>query len=675
MPSFTKVADSPENNAYLGVGHGTTTSLNDQVGSGLVWVSDVNGYNLRVYNAVPANGALTLINHFNIPGVTKFTRPVFGNGRVYIGTTKGYLYGFGAPVNLPLNCSSPYDFGTQNISSPTAPKTITCTANIAVTVSNITLTGNPDFSISGLPTVPLAVAAGASFSFSAVFNPTAVGVLSSDVVIATTNGVAGYSTTSPISLRGVGQSVAPLLSVSPVTVAFQGSITGQQVGGVNQTVLFINNGNSLLTISSIQYSQVSETGPFVAANTSTDGFPQVGPFTFFDLPNTIPGNQVVTVNINFDTSKSGNFAAYLQVNSDGGSKVFDVVGTSGDAPIALVEFQTVDGSGWVKYQTGQNFTFGNVTENQTRSLKMRITNAAGPDSAKLSLTISKPPFGSGGIIGANNQVDLAEGTNLGPGENATATLYCSVPKTQWDTDSYIGTAKWTLNFNDLTFVKQDVPFVCTAVAEQAPPLLPNGYGQYRYIGCFKENNPGRQLKTQLYGSDNNTNPMCIAACAAGKYTFCGTQYNRECWAGPTIPTLKVDDASCNYPCKGDINQICGGNGVGANQGGAYISLFADSLQYSGNGTAPSSPSSSTTTGVPLPTGGPYVNPGVAGYASMGCYTEATTGRALPYQKTPAVKSVAGCIATCSSFSYKYAGLEYGGEVSYPIPPVISMANA
>ena len=70
-PAFTHVADSPDNNAFiLGVGHGTVTSLNGQAGTGLVWVSDVEGYNLRIYNAVPTNGAMTLINQFNIPGVT-----------------------------------------------------------------------------------------------------------------------------------------------------------------------------------------------------------------------------------------------------------------------------------------------------------------------------------------------------------------------------------------------------------------------------------------------------------------------------------------------------------------------------------------------------------------------------------------------------------------------------
>ena len=652
VPSFAAVATTSSNNGF-GVGHGTVTSLNGLVGTGLLWTSDLVGLNLRIYDAIPINGGMTMINSFNAPGLSKFTRPVFGDGRVYLGTTLGYFYGFGAPVNLPLNCSSPYVFGTANINTPTASKIVTCTAIIAATITNITLTGDPNFNIAGVPEVPLNVASGASFSFNAYFNPQAIGPQSSDVVVDTTNGVTGYSTNTPIGLRGTGQSVKPLLSVSPVTVAFSGYITGQQIGGVNQTIIFANQGNSLLTISNIRYSLVSETGPFVPPN-GTASMPQAGPFTFIDLPSTIPGNSAVSVIINFDTSISGNFGAYITVNSSGGSKIFDVVATSGGAPKAILEFQTTDGSGWVRYQSGTNFTFGNVTENTTRSLKMRLTNNATINGVPLSITVSKPPFGVvGSIIGSNNNVDLAEGTSIPPGGNLTATLYCSAPKIQWNTDFYYGYAQWTMNTNDPTFDKHFIQFACTAVSEQAPPLLRNGYGRYRYEGCFKENNPGRQLQTQLYGNDDNTIAMCVAACAAGGYVFCGIQYNRECWAGPTIPKLQVADDNCNYPCMGDINEICGGNGVGSGAGGAYISLFADSAQLGGNGITPSNPTP--------PIGGPYVNPGVEGYASVGCFTEGTNSRALPNGMKMVNSTVAVCVAACAASDYIFAGLEYGQE--------------
>ena len=94
----------------------SVTSLNDQLGSGLVWVSDVEGLNVRIYNAVPVNGNLTLINSLNTPRATKFTRPVFGDGIVYQGTTPSYLNAYRSPVNLPLNCT-PLDFGMNNLNT------------------------------------------------------------------------------------------------------------------------------------------------------------------------------------------------------------------------------------------------------------------------------------------------------------------------------------------------------------------------------------------------------------------------------------------------------------------------------------------------------------------------------------------------------------------------------
>lgn len=220
----------------------------------------MQGSTLRIYKAVPENGFMTMINSFNFPNPLKFTRPVFGDGRVYMGTAQGALYAFGSPVNLPINCSSPYEFGVSNLKNATAAKTVICLANIAVTVTNISLSGDPNFVLSGVPVIPLQVTAGNTFSFQATFNPQAVGPLSSDVLVATTNNVAGYSTSTPIGLHGTGQSVTPLLAISPVTLAFQGVITGAQVGGVNQSVIFTNLGNADLTISNILYSIISETG-------------------------------------------------------------------------------------------------------------------------------------------------------------------------------------------------------------------------------------------------------------------------------------------------------------------------------------------------------------------------------------------------------------------------------
>ncbi|KAB5511496.1 WSC domain-containing protein [Coniochaeta sp. 2T2.1] len=649
VPSFTKVADSPTNNAaILGVGHGTVTSLNGQPGTGLVWTSDVQGANLRIYNAIPSGGSMTLIKSFSVPGTTKFTRPVFGDGIVYMGTTVGYVYGFGAPTNSPLNCTGPVAFGTSELNVTTAETTVTCTAKVAVTVTGLLL-NSTDFGLNAVPAVPLAVAAGSSFSFKTYFRPSQVGLLSTSVAISTTNNAAGYSVKTQVRLSGTGSSANALLDISPAALAFQEVVTGGTADGVDQTVLFANDGGSALTITSIEYSQTSPTGPFVNPASTAAG-PKVGPFTFKGLPTTIAADSDATVTVNFNPTTSGNYTVYVVVASNGGSKTLAVTASSGQAPVALLQFQTPDGSGWVTYESGKNFTFGNVTENTTRSLKLRLTNGAPAGGVTLSVTVSKPPFGVSGIIGANNQVDLGEGTTLAPGESETATLYCSVPKEQWNVDPYYGSAQWTMNTNDPNWGKQFIQFACGAVSEQAPPLRDDGLGRYRYVGCFKENNPGRQLANQLYGNDANTNAMCIAACANKGYKFCGTQYNRECWGGPKIPTLQVDDLNCNYPCSGDLNQVCGGNGVGAGEGGSYISLFRDSLAEDG-GTTPDPPTDPS---------GPYVNPGVDGYSSIGCYTEATGQRALPNGVAVTTRTVASCIRACAS-KWSLVGLEYGGE--------------
>lgn len=504
--------------------------MNGQTGTGLLWVSDVEGLNLRVYNAVPQNGALKLIQSANLPGITKFTRPVFGDGRVYMGTVTGVLYCLGSPVNLPLTCSSSNDFGSVVINSTSTVKTIQCQANIQTQLTAINLTGNANFQITGKPTLPITVAAGSNVSFQAVFAPKQPGPLSSDIQLLTANSVTGYATTTPVTLKGSGDSLAPLLSVTPNLVSFDGVITGQQVGGVSQSIIFANQGDGPLTILGVDYSTISETGALVQPTTGTNGS-QVGPFTFQSIPTKIASGSQVLVNINFNPTVSGNFAVYVHVRSDGGTKIFDVVGTSGTYPKALIEFQAADGSGnWIPYSNNTPpFTFGSVFEQKTRNLKMRLTNVGDKNAGSLSVTVSKPPFGVAGLIGASNGVDLAEGTILRAGESANATLYCFAPKSQFNVDPYNGTAIWTMNTGDPSFGKQFIQFTCTAVSEQVGPLAANGSATYRYAGCYKENNPGRQLSTQLYGSADNTNARCITACAAQKYKYAGTQYVSECW--------------------------------------------------------------------------------------------------------------------------------------------------
>jgi hypothetical protein len=641
---FTVVASTAEPSAgVLGTGHGTTTSLNGADGTGLLWVSDVAGLNLRIYNAVPpSNGAnLTMINSFNIPGVSKFTRPVFGDGRAYIGTTKGFFYGFGSPVSLPLNCSSPYEFGDVLTNQRSDAITVTCNALIETTISDISLAGDPDFIISNTSLDGLHLTAGQSFTFQAAFSPITVGPLSADALVNTTNAVTGYTSSTPVTLRGTGRSAGPLLSIMPNTISVN-IIAGQQAGGSNQTFLLSNLGDTELTIQNVLFSQTSETGPWMKTSLNNTG-DQLGPFTFFGIPATIPGNTAVSATVNYNPHVSGNDAAFLNFKTTGGNQVLDVVAVAGTYPKALIEFERFDTPGeWVKLDNTSTFTFGNVTENHTKQLKLRVTNSGGNSAVPLSITVSKPPFGVSGLVAAENNVDLAEGTILSAGQNATATLYCSVPKSQVNLPSYSGSANWTINTGDPNLGKQFIQFTCEAVAEQVGPLLANGTAQYSYIGCFLENNPGRQLSTKVYANDSNTNEQCISACSAAGWLFAATQYHNECWCGNAIPIQGDNEQDCNFPCSGNGNETCGGNGYFSDH--PRVSLFADSKRFNGQW-------SNSSLEIPA---------SVNGYHYIGCYSE-QGGRALTALEKidQASMTVEMCSSVCSTYSY--FSLEYAQE--------------
>jgi WSC domain len=643
-PQFTVVAYTPEYNAnILGTGHGTTTSLNGVDGTGLLWVTDLEGLNLRIYNAIPSGSSLTLINSFNVPGVTKFTRPVFGDGKVYVGTTLGYFYGFGSPVNLPLNCSSPYNFDTVALGNSSAPLTVTCTALVGTTVTGFSISGNPNFVISNTPVAGTTYPAGQTFTFTAKFVPKSVGPLSSDIIVNTANAAAGYSINTPITLKGTAHSTSAILAIGPNTVSFD-VIAGQQPGGVNQSSIFTNNGDATLNIQNISYSLQSETDHWVKPNV-TNGVVRVGPFSFYNIPSSIPGNSANTIIINYNPTTTGNDACFLSVGSNGGTALLDVVAVAGSYPVALIEFEKYDDSGrWVKLDNSSTFTFGNVTENHTKHLRLRVTNNGSASAAPLSITVSKPPFGVQGIVGAANNIDLAEGTLLTAGQSATAYLYCSVPKSQVNVPSYFGFANWTMNTGDPTLGKQFMEFNCNAVAEQVGPLFPNGTAQYGYIGCFKDNNPGRQLATKIYADTaNNSNDRCISTCAAAGWIFAGTQYQQECWCGDAIPIEQDPERDCNYACTGNANETCGGNGYFGD--GARVSLFADSTRFV-NVTAP-----------PL-----SVPQSVNGYDYVGCYAEkngkAVSGKTLINGTSMTVEM---CAAYCSSNSLNYFSVEYAQE--------------
>ncbi|KAI5784974.1 WSC domain-containing protein [Peziza echinospora] len=655
-PVFTQVAETLEKTAYvLGVGHGTSTSLQNRPGTGLYWVSDIQGLNLRVYNAVPVGGRLQLVKGLNIPGQVKFSRPSFGNGRVYLTTSNGYLIMVGSPVNPPLSCTGPTEFGEVTVGSE-AIQSVSCQAKITIEITAVTVRLQDDFMLSSGPLFPLRLVKGENVTFNVVFRPKLPGPLSDDIQIWTMNSLPNYANATTAALRGIGRSLNPILFISPNTVSFPGIITGANPEGTQRSFVLYNQGESELLITDYDLSVISENGPWLPKGTL-----EAGPYAFSPLPTVIPPRGSATIVLKFNPTENGNYGAYLLLKSNGGNRFLTVVGTSGGYPRAKLEFGNDDG--WVEFKKddpGFVFDFGPVYQQKTKTLSLRLTNAGSADASILGVTISKPPIGAELVIGARNGIDLGEGTQLLPGQSATALLFCSVPKSQVNVDEYTAFATWTLNVDDPDFGKQELQFKCSAVAEQQGPLNPlTGQGRYRYTGCFKSSNPDRQMDVRLYGSNNLTNGMCMQDCFAHKrnYRFAGTQYHRECWCDMELPNLKVSDVDCNFDCSGDGTQICGGNGYFG--GGSYISLFVDSERSNGSVSTTAAIPTSTSTKT-VETMSPTINPGNPQFGYAGCFAEPTSGgRALPTLWSSDNMTVNACLERCAGLNY--AGLEYGRE--------------
>ena len=652
-----------------GAGHGTVTSLNNQPGTGVVWVIDVEGTNIRAYGAIPINGVLPTLLMLNNPGQSKFSRPTFGDGRVYLTTTSGVITALGSPVNMPLNCSSPIEVGSVNMgNSTTAP--VTCVAKIYTTLNSVNLDSVANFQLLNLPTMPLTLAKDATFSFAIQFKPVTVGPLSSTINLFTSNAADGtYSTNTSVVVRGTAKSLAPILNIQPNVLSF-----GEVVTGSNETVQLdfgiANDGEGPLTVQSYQWSTEDPAGPFITPTPDGSGVYTVGPFKFTGLPaigGNILGNSQAITNVQFAPTVNGRYKLYLIVKSNGGTKNVGAFGIAGSAPKAVLEWKGADGK-WIPY-AGESvpFTFGNILLGTQQIYSLRLTNKGG---TTLTTTISKPPV-SGPLAALNGLGSIAEGSQLAPNASEVADLICAPPKGQVNQDPYQLNATWTMNNNDPTMGKQHIQFNCSGISWQLGPKRTDGQGKYRYGGCWKDVDPGRQMDVQIYYSKNNENGLCMNTCAAAGYIFAATEYEGECWCGNKRPKTKVADTFCEYLCTGNYTQYCGGDG-------AYLSLFGDGDRWNPDTPVSSStvlsstvlsstvlPTGSATSTVVTSTTSASATPSTrASYVYLGCANEGGTGRALAKDGyVSAVMTQDSCQDYCTSKGYALSGTEFSTEVN------------
>ncbi|KAK4984994.1 hypothetical protein LTR50_006268 [Elasticomyces elasticus] len=674
-PVFTLVGATTETSAgRVGPGIPTITTYKGQAGTAILWSTDPDA-GLRAWYAVPnADGSMKRINLPQVGGNNKFQRPVFGDTRLYVTDANGVFYCLGSPVNLPLNCSSPVSFGNVVLGSKSVV-TINCTALIDIASIDSVAVGDAYFEVNATSLPKGRVASGSSFSFPVTWNLSNVtvknavnasygnitpGIKSTALTIGTTNAIPGYSTSFPISLTGTEVSRNAFLNLAPLTVDFGGLVLGVSGGSLSSTLSFTiaNLGSAPMTMLGYSYTKDGVGDSSIAFTNSTNnaGTWDLGMgFTSDSLPavgSVLQAGQSLSVPTTFSAvNGTGSYLSYFYVWSNGGSRSIILEGSASTAPKANFSISTSEG-GWLP-ESNLLMDFGSAAPGDTLTRQIRICNEGG---SVLKISKSKPPLGDIRTLHYNQ--DLAEELEIPVNTCSYGTVVFNPSQEPPNVPDYTATNQWTLNTDDQTFGVHVVQIQGVVHDRVVGPTFSNGIPQFLYLGCYMDNAAGyRLLPNEAYADPaNNTNGECQAACLARGYAFAGTEYMQECWCGNKLPSgtyyYSESDKRCTFQCPGDGTQACGGNG-----GSGYISVYYDQNKYTVTNSTfqPSSDPVST---------GPAAAPSSGPYSYIGCFSEATNGRALTGLAVPAPSnggSVEYCESVCSQSSYTYFGVEYSNE--------------
>lgn len=443
---------------------------------------------------------------------------------------------------------------------------------------------------------------------------------------------------------------------APITVDFSGIVLlpNQSTPTVTAPFTISNAGLSPLTILGYAYTtdELDDDDVDYTNATATDGTYDLGVgFTSNNLPpvgTVIQGGGQVAVDLVFNPINGvGAYQSYLLTWSDGGSTSIILEGSASTAPVANFSISNSEG-GWLP-PSNLLMDFGKVAPGTTSERQIRICNEGG---SVLEVSKSKPPNGA---FRPEDPTSLHESQTIPVNECAYATVLFVTVAEEPNVPDQTYTNTWTLNTDDLNFGVHVVEIRGTLVSRKVGPTNSTGDAVYTYLGCYTERTgaAGRLLPTQQYADNNNDNGRCQTDCGEGNFVFSGTEYQTECYCGnkPPPSSFKADEARCSFACSGDATQNCGG-------AGGYVSIYYDATRYTpGNDTGVTNPTDPTG-----PTDGPKIVNTTGNYNYIGCYSEATTGRALS-GKAPPTPPDGGSIENCekSCQGYTYFGMEYANE--------------
>ncbi len=421
IPVFSVVAATGDS---LGSGSGSPVITSDGTtsGSGLVWVSTSSGgYGpgaLRAYDAVPdATGTLQLRFEDAYGRSAKYSSPGVGGGRIYVGTSDGFVLGYGAPKHTPVSGPT-VDLGRVVVGAA-GTGSVVLTASQQTTITALVST-SPAF-VLGSPslTLPATLAAGDTITVPVTFSPTAAQNYFAAVDVTTAEGP------SALSMKGIGVSSGPALRVSPSALSFGGVTLG---GSSTSNVVLTNNGSAPLTFSALSL----PIAPFSVA-----GAPVVG--------QVLNGGESTTVSITYAPVNSGMFVDHFNVSGGGKDVSVYLSGTSayqGALTIAPL-----------------NLDFGLVPVG-TRSIQsFGIANYGG---SPITINKSKPP--ALGVFSGLSQLD--EGTVIPAGSVVNESVLFAPTQAGAFTDH------WTIGGGDAAGA-QEVTF--TGFASEGVGLLGTYY--------------------------------------------------------------------------------------------------------------------------------------------------------------------------------------------------------
>ncbi|MGR6971472.1 Ig-like domain-containing protein [Streptomyces cynarae] len=382
-PALTLTGQSQDTFGYTS-GSPVVTSNGTDDSSALVWMvsaSNASGADgtLRAYSPTPdGNGLLPLLWSAPIGTATKFSTPTTNNGKVYVGTRDGVLYGFGSPARTALTAAS-LDFGQVGLgSSSSAAMKLTATQDVSIT--GLKASGAFSVDPSAVPTAeqPTALATDAALDVPITFTPT------------TTGGVNGTLTANlsdgqklVFALHGVG--TRPGLGAAPGAVDF-GDVPTGSTSTLNLQIT--NTGTEPETIDSVD----SPSGSFTAS-----GLPSAG--------TVVPPGGSFVLSVTYTPVGGQNDSDALVISSSGGGAAHTLsVPVNGTA---------ITGQGHLEFSTS-SLDFGSVPIGSSKSLSFTITNTG---NIPVTVTKAKAPTGD-----FNSPMQLSEGLVIGPEQTAVQSV-------------------------------------------------------------------------------------------------------------------------------------------------------------------------------------------------------------------------------------------------------------